>query len=333
LEKHLKNVLSIATPSASDSPKLASSLTAMNTDTLADRVLSLYRFCKSGATGSVKLSLYTNKDGAEGFNLSLHPSKKKDLPTLRRSYAEAAASQFQGEAQNVQPPSLSSFADTLRSVDAKGSADAMRSVHAKRSACAKSSKDARRYAYAKRRADAARSVDAARPVDTVKPVDAAKPVDATRPLDVARSVDAVKPVDAARPGDAASPVDAARPGDAARPVYAARPVDATRPVDAAETGDAENHLPPSPTPIPQLDGVAEPDPVQDQDPEPVLQLRRRRYGFGKKGYRQWGQNDIDHPTLCVKCGIQVYIDKDRGNIFACKCMDNHYIDPLMLRSK
>ena len=53
------------------------------------------------------------------------------------------------------------------------------------------------------------------------------------------------------------------------------------------------------TTIPQLDGVAVPDLVREQDHEPVPQLRRprRRYGSGKTWYPQWGQIDIDHPTL------------------------------------
>ena len=46
--------------------------------------------------------------------------------------------------------------------------------------------------------------------------------------------------------------------------------------------------------------------------------------FHFKSQCQWGQDDIDHATLCVKCDKQVFIDKDRGNIF---------VDPLMLRSK
>ena len=56
------------------------------------------------------------------------------------------------------------------------------------------------------------------------------------------------------------PVGAARPLDAARPVDALSPVDAVRLVHAAKTDNALNHLPPSPTPIPLLDGDA---PEQD----------------------------------------------------------------------
>ena len=54
------------------------------------------------------------------------------------------------------------------------------------------------------------------------------------------------------------------------------PVDAMRHVDAAETVNVENHSPPpSHTTILQLDRVAEPGPVQEQDPELVLQLLLR----------------------------------------------------------
>ena len=45
----------------------------------------------------------------------------------------------------------------------------------------------------------------------------------------------------------------------------------------AEPGDAANHLPPPPTPISQLDGVAEPDNLREQDPEPVPLPWRRWY--------------------------------------------------------
>ena len=99
----------------------------------------------------------------------------------------------------------------------------------------------------------------------------------------------------------------------------------------AEPGDAAYHLPPSPTPISQLDGVAEPDPVREQDPEPVPQPWRRWYCSGKLMNLQLDQIDIDHLTLCVKCDTQVYIDKDC--IYRFKCLDNISVDPLMFRSK
>ena len=95
-----------------------------------------------------------------------------------------------------------------------------------------------------------------------------------RPMDPARSDDA------ARPADAAKPVDAARSVDAARPVYAVTPVDATGSVPM------NDHLPHSPTPIPQLDGEA-----LEPEPEPVLQvpgtstLQNVGLCMGTKGYR------------------------------------------------
>ena len=71
--------------------------------------------------------------------------------------------------------------------------------------------------------------------------------------------------------DAARPLDAARPVDAVSPMDAARPIDAAKTGDAAETGDAVNHFPPSPTPIPQLDGDApEQDDPESDNPGPDL---------------------------------------------------------------
>ena len=72
------------------STKLASSFTTMNTDTLADCVLSLYRFCKGAATGWVKPTVSTpTKMGSKVSTfLFTFQRKKKHLPTLRRSYAE-----------------------------------------------------------------------------------------------------------------------------------------------------------------------------------------------------------------------------------------------------
>ena len=76
-----------------------------------------------------------------------------------------------------------------------------------------------------------------------------------------------------------------------------------------------DHLPPSSTPIPQLDGEA-----LEPEPEPVLQ-QRQRY---KMWDRAWGQRDIDHPTLCVICDVQVYRDRDRSNLIGCKCDFDKY---------
>ena len=72
-------------------------------------------------------------------------------------------------------------------------------------------------------------------------------------------MNAAGPVDAAKPVNAARPVDDKRPVDAMRTLDAARPVDPVIAEDAVETGGTVDHLPPSPTQIPQLDGVASDD--------------------------------------------------------------------------
>ena len=66
-------------------------------------------------------------------------------------------------------------------------------------------------------------------------------------------------------------MDAVSPMDGARPVHTAIPIDAAKTGDAAETGNAVNHFPPSPTPIPQLDGDApEQDNPELDNPGPDL---------------------------------------------------------------
>ena len=189
LKKHLKTVLSVTTRSVS--PKLASSLTDMNTDTLAEHVLSLYLFCKSGASGSVTLCLYTKRIWLKGSTslLTLQNPRRNIFQLFKDSSLKQQ--RLSSRAQNAYPPSLSTFVDVMRSEDAIGSTDAMRSVHAKRSAEANCSKDARIYAYAKRRTDAKVLVEAKRTVD------AGSPLDSARPVDSARAVNAVKPMDVA----------------------------------------------------------------------------------------------------------------------------------------
>ena len=98
------------------------------------------------------------------------------------------------------------------------------------------------------------------------------PFHSVRPFDPARLVDAVRPVTTARP------VNAERSVDAIKPVNVARPFDATKPVEAQETVDAADHLPPSPTPKPQFDGVVEPGPVREQNPNVVKRLMANKKG-------------------------------------------------------
>ena len=125
LKKHLKTVLSIT--SRSVSPKLASSLTDMNTDTLAEHVLSLYLFCKSGASGSVTLCLYTKRIRLKGSTslLTLQNPRRNICQHFKDSTLKQQ--RLSSRAQNAHPPSLSTFVDVMRSGDAIGSTDAMRS--------------------------------------------------------------------------------------------------------------------------------------------------------------------------------------------------------------
>ena len=142
-------------------------------------------------------------------------------------------------------------------------------------------------------------------------IDVKRPFDTTKSVDMARFVDAAWPFNTVTPGCTTKSVNGTMSVDAARSINTARLVDATRPVDAAILVIAESsvprndHLPPSPTHIPQLNREA-----LEPEPEPVLQLRQRY----KMGDRKWVQRDIDHPTLCVICDVQVYNDRDARNL-------------------
>ena len=55
-------------------------------------MLALYRLCKSTLVGSIlQLPLYTNRNGAEGFHLSLRPGGVKPTRSPRRTFAQAAS--------------------------------------------------------------------------------------------------------------------------------------------------------------------------------------------------------------------------------------------------
>ena len=228
-----------------------------------DEVLNLFRWIREKPGCSVTLKLWNDADGRDGFIFSLLPS-----PGDRKGRRWG---------QQGQPPPVQrgghpkSYAGALKTpiinpktlVNAKSPVNAKKSVHTMNSADAKWSKDARRIAYARKRANTTR------PVSPTHPLDAAETGDAEGPMDTTRPVEATRPADAAETDNAAVPsVVAETDRRPAMPLS----VSSLKMGDAAESGDDINHIPPSSTPIPQLDSDAPGDDNLDHDNDPNRNL-------------------------------------------------------------